>query len=184
MREEQNKNDNYDLFESVAPTRQEPGCGALYTRSECGAFKEADEAQILEAARGLLSAHFARGKAMTSPELVKAFLQAQLAMRDQEVFAALWLDTRHRVIDFNELFYGTVDGAFVYPREVLRTAIKFNAAACILVHNHPSGVTDPSEADRKITARLIDALRLIDVRVLDHIIVGESCTSFAELGLL
>jgi DNA repair protein RadC len=100
-----------------------------------------------------------------------------------EVFACLFLDTRHRVISYEELFQGTIDGASVHPREVLRRALQHNAAAVILAHNHPSGVAEPSDADRRITTRLKDALALVDIRVLDHIVIGDQlATSFAERG--
>ena len=107
-----------------------------------------------------------------------------LALINCEVFTVLWLDTRHRVLGFEELFRGTIDGSSVHPREVVKSALHKNAAACILAHNHPSGISTASNADRAITRRLKDALSLIDVRVLDHIIVGEDCLSFAEAGLL
>jgi DNA repair protein RadC len=103
-----------------------------------------------------------------------------------EVFGCLWLDNQHRVLEFEELFHGTIDGASVYPREVVRAALRLNAAAVIFAHNHPSGVAEPSEADRMITQRLKQALNLIDIRVLDHFIVGDGdqAYSFAEHGLL
>jgi DNA repair protein RadC len=100
------------------------------------------------------------------------------------VFAVLWLDNRHRFIQYDELFRGTIDGSSVHPREVVKSALRHNAAACILAHNHPSGISAASNADRSITRRLVDALALVDVRVLDHIIVAEDCLSFAETGLL
>jgi DNA repair protein RadC len=107
-------------------------------------------------------------------------------MRDleREVFGVLFLDTHHRLIKFEILFYGTIDSAAVYPREVVKRALTWNACAVILAHNHPSGVNEASQADRKITQRLVEALQLIDVRVLDHFIVGESITSFLERGWL
>jgi DNA repair protein RadC len=108
----------------------------------------------------------------------------QLRDRPYEVFACLFLDTRHRVIAFEELFRGTIDGASVHPRELVRRALEHNAAAVILAHNHPSGVAEPSAADRQITTRLKDALALVDVRVLDHCVVGDEIVSFAERGLL
>ena len=108
----------------------------------------------------------------------------RLAPQPYELFAVLWLDNRHRVIAFEELFRGTIDGASVHPREVVRAAIDHNAAACIFAHNHPSGVEEPSQADLRITNRLKDALDLVDVRVLDHMIVGDTMCSFAERGLL
>jgi len=104
---------------------------------------------------------------------------------EHEVFALLMLDSRHRVIAFHELFRGTMDGASVYPREVVKIALEHNAAAMILVHNHPSGDPEPSQADRTLTTKLRDALSLVGVRTLDHIIVGhEGCVSLAELGYL
>ena len=105
----------------------------------------------------------------------------RLAPQPYELFAVLWLDSRHRVIAFEELFRGTIDGASVHPREVVRAAIDHNAA-CIFAHNHPSGVEEPSQADLRITHHLKDALDLVDVRVLDHMIVGDTMCSFAERG--
>ena len=121
----------------------------------------------------------------TSPDDVERFLQLQLSGREQEVFGALFLDTRHRMINFEQLFYGTIDGASVHPREVVKAALKCNAAAVIFAHNHPSGVAEPSQADIQITGRLKSALALIDVRVLDHIVVtADDCVSLAQRGHL
>jgi DNA repair protein RadC len=100
------------------------------------------------------------------------------------VFAVMFLDNQHRLIAFEELFFGTIDSASVYPREVLKAALKVNAAALIFAHNHPSGDATPSQADKQITQRLKEALALVDIRVLDHIVVGDSAISFAERGLL
>ena len=123
------------------------------------------------------------GAIIGSPDDTKSFLRLKLAAREQEVFACLFLDNRHRVIRFEEMFYGTIDGASVYPREVVKRALAHNAAAVILTHNHPSGVAEPSRADLQITARLKEALSTVEVRVLDHIIVGEGpAHSFAEAG--
>lgn len=114
-----------------------------------------------------------------------AQLQAQLRDRPREVFALLLLDNQHRVIQFVELFYGTLDSASVWPREIVQIALKHNAAAVILAHNHPSGVAEPSRADRQITDRITAALALIDIRVLDHLVIGDGITvSFAERGWL
>ena len=121
---------------------------------------------------------------LTSPEASKEYVKLQLATYEHEVFACLWMDNRNRVITFEELFRGTIDGASVYPREVVKAALSHNAAAVIFAHNHPSGVAEPSRADEQITQRLKKALELIDVRVLDHLIVGEDVVSFAERGLL
>ena len=121
---------------------------------------------------------------MTSPQASKDFVKLQLATYEHEVFACLFMDNRNRVIAYEELFRGTIDGASVYPREVVKACLSHNAAAVIFAHNHPSGISEPSLADKSITKRLNDALALIDVRVLDHLIVGEEVTSFAERGLL
>jgi len=121
---------------------------------------------------------------ITSPQASIDYLRLRLAGRRREHFACLFLDTRHRVIAYEELFHGTIDGASVHPREVVRRALEHNAAALILAHNHPSGVAEPSEADRRITQRLRDALALVEIRVLDHIVVGDETVSFAERGLM
>jgi DNA repair protein RadC len=122
---------------------------------------------------------------LTSPEATRDYLKLRLRGLSHEVFACLFLDNRHRVIEYQELFRGTIDGASVHPREVLKEALRWNAAAVIFAHNHPSGVAEPSQADLHITKRLQNTLDVIDVRVLDHIIVGENDgTSFAERGLI
>lgn len=140
---------------------------------------------VMELARRHLGETLARDHVFTSPAAVSHYLQAALAGRHQEVFLVLFLDTRHRLIAAEELFYGTVDGASVYPREVVRRGLHHNASALILAHNHPSGVAEPSRDDETITHRLRDALKLVDIRVLDHIVVGAGCTvSLAERGLM
>lgn len=122
---------------------------------------------------------------MANPDGTRLFLQQHLGTRSREVFCCLFLDSQHRLLRCEDLFLGTLDGAAVYPREVAVRALEYQAAAVILAHNHPSGVTQPSAADRRITERLQKALALVDVRVLDHMIVGRgSCYSFAEAGLI
>ena len=139
----------------------------------------------LEMARRHMEQELQRGDALTNPDAVRRYLSARLRGHSQEVFACLFLDNRHRIIAFEELFFGTIDGASVHPREVLKRALVHNAAALILAHNHPSGVAEPSRADQSITQRLSDALALIDIRVLDHIIVGDGpAVSLAERGLM
>jgi DNA repair protein RadC len=124
-----------------------------------------------------------RGESFTDPQASGRFFQDKLAGLEREVFAAVFLDTRHRLIEYVELFQGTIDGAEVHPREVVRQALRCNAAAVIVAHNHPSGTTDPSAADRAVTARLKQALALVDVRLLDHIIVaGDSSLAMASRG--
>lgn len=123
-------------------------------------------------------------QSFTSPTDSKSYAKLQLASYEHEVFACIFMDNRNRVISFEKMFRGTIDGASVYPREVVKSALQHNAAAVIFAHNHPSGVAEPSQADQSITKRLKEALSLIDVRVLDHLVVGEEVISFAERGLL
>ncbi|MFN2348323.1 MAG: DNA repair protein RadC [Thioalkalivibrio sp.] len=149
-----------------------------------GSAKFAQLQAVLEMGRRHLSEGLARGDALSSPEDTRRFLAARLRDYPFEVFACLFLDNRHRVIAFEELFRGTIDGASVHPREVVRRALAHNAAALILAHNHPSGVAEPSRSDEAITRRLRDALALVDIRVLDHVVVGDNLVSFAERGLL
>ncbi len=142
------------------------------------------EQDIINQAKEILFKSIKRGDALCSPQQTRTFLQLELAKEKAEVFAVLFLDNRNRVISFDKMFFGTIDGASVYPREVIRRAIEHNAAAVIFTHNHPSGVAEPSHADEQITQRLKNALALIDIRVLDHFIVGDEIVSFAERGLL
>ena len=122
---------------------------------------------------------------LSCPEHVRAYLSLQLSGREHEVFAALLLNNRHQIIHFAELFTGTIDSAAVYPREVVKHCLSCNAAAVIFAHNHPSGVAEPSDTDVRLTRKLVDALALIDVRVLDHLICGQgTMTSLAERGLM
>jgi len=146
-----------------------------------------DDDSIIESAIKILESRISYSSAsppLTSPQASKDYVKLQLATFEHEVFACLFMDNRNRVITFEKLFRGTIDGASVYPREVVKACLRHNSAAVILAHNHPSGVAEPSVADERITKRLKDALALIDVRVLDHLIVGEEVVSFAERGLL
>ncbi|RMG54138.1 MAG: JAB domain-containing protein [Gammaproteobacteria bacterium] len=149
-----------------------------------GDAKYAQLQAVLEMARRHLHESMKRGTAMENPAVTCRWLRARLRDRPQEVFACLFLDSRHRLLRYEELFHGTIDGASVHPREVVRAALRHNAAALIVAHNHPSGVAEPSRADIAITQRLRDALSLVDVRLLDHVVVGEDCVSLAERGLL
>jgi DNA repair protein RadC len=125
------------------------------------------------------------GQPIRSPADTRDFLLARLRDRPHEVFCCLFLDNRHRVLVFEEMFRGTIDNTTVYPREIVRQALQRNAAAVILAHNHPSGVAEPSEADQLITRRIRNALELIDVRLLDHFVIGDGvCTSLASRGML
>lgn len=150
-----------------------------------GNAKYAQLQAVLEMGRRHLSAAMKAGDLLTSPDLVRQYLSAQLRHQQREVFAVLFLDNQNRLIAYEELFFGTIDGAAVYPRELVKRSLAHNAASVILSHNHPSGVAEPSQADQRITQRIIAALDLVDVRVLDHMVVGnEEVVSFAERGLL
>lgn len=140
--------------------------------------------EVLSHAAELIKAKYARTGEFTNPSVVKEYLSMKLANYEQEVFAVMLLDNQNRLIDYVELFFGTINAASVYPREVVKTALKYNAAAIIFAHNHPSGELEPSEADKLLTQQLKTALALIDVRSLDHIIVGDGAMSFAERGLI
>ncbi len=150
-----------------------------------GKAKYAQLQAVLEMARRYLSAGLKAGDAMTSPSLVRDFLKAKLRHQPREVFAVMFLDNQNRLLAYEELFFGTLDSATVYPREVVTRVLQHKANAVIFGHNHPSGIAEPSQADRHITLKLQAALDLIDVRVLDHIVVGDiEQVSFAERGLL
>lgn len=137
----------------------------------------------LELGHRVLAADLARGEAMSDPSAAGRYFSQRLRSRPHEVFAALFLDTRHRALAFEELFRGTIDGAEVHPREVVRRALAHNAAAVIVGHNHPSGSREPSAADRAVTAQLKQALALVDVRLLDHFVVGDgAAVSLAARG--
>jgi DNA repair protein RadC len=142
------------------------------------------EQDVLAAAEGILKERLERQGSIGNPTDATDFLRMRLGALLHEEFHVVWLDNRHRILDCQKLFTGTVDGASVYPREVVRAALRINASAAILAHNHPSGVAEPSAADRAITNELRDALRLIGVRILDHIVVGDECVSMAGRGLM
>lgn len=140
---------------------------------------------VPEIARRYFEASLVVGETLGNPADTEAYLRARLRDLEHEVFCCLFLDNRHRVLRFVELFRGTIDGTSVYPREVVKEALAENAAAVILAHNHPSGVAEPSQADERITRRLKSALELVDIRLLDHLIVGDgAATSLASRGLL
>ncbi|MDQ2070093.1 RadC family protein [Natronospira bacteriovora] len=148
-----------------------------------GEAKYAQLQAVVEMARRHLHEELERGEVLSDPGRVRRFLTVRLRDLPHEVFACIFLDNRHRVIRFEELFRGTIDGAAVPPREVVKAALAHNAAAVILAHNHPSGIAEPSRSDRNITDRLRDALGLVDIRVLDHFVVGDGeVVSFAERG--
>jgi DNA repair protein RadC len=140
--------------------------------------------QIIKAASRLLFTADPKGKSFTDVGLTKLYLKDKYANRSQEVFVCLYLDNQHCLLADEVMFKGTIDQASVYPREVVRRAIELNAAAIIYAHNHPSGITEPSQADINITRTLVDALKLIGVRSLDHIVIGDGVYSMAQSGLM
>jgi DNA repair protein RadC len=150
-----------------------------------GPAKRAQLAAAIELARRSLQARLKQTSALTSPGAVRDFLRMTLGHQPHEIFVCIWLDAQHRVIDSRDLFRGTLTQTSVYPREVVKAALRVNAAAVIFAHNHPSGVAQPSQADELLTRNLRDALALVEVRVLDHFVVaGSQAVSFAERGLL
>lgn len=150
-----------------------------------GNAKYAQLQAILEMSRRHLFSSLQRGDAIKNPYDTQLYLTARLRGYQHEVFACLFLDSRNRVIGFEEISHGTINNAFVHPREVVKKALHFNAAAVILAHNHPSGHLEPSQADKNITRQLQSALDLVDIKVIDHIIIGDGgYTSFAEHGIL
>ncbi|GED23458.1 RadC family protein [Halomonas halmophila] len=158
---------------------------AFCTERGLGQAKYVQLQAVLELARRHLASRLDREGALTSPGLVRDYLMSRLRHLGHEEFAALFLDSQHRVIRYESLFRGTLDSASVYPREVARRALEVGAGAVIFAHNHPSGVAEPSQSDERITERLRQALALFEVRVLDHFVVGDGeVVSFAERGLL
>jgi len=158
------------------------------TRDSKGSYKltgKTTEADVLAAAEGILKAKLERLGNVSNPRDATDFLRMRLGALLHEEFHILWLDNRHRILTCQKLFTGTIDGASVHLRETVRAALTVNAAACILSHNHPSGVAEPSAADRAITKELVEALKLVGVRVLDHIVVSAGeCVSMAGRGLM
>lgn len=175
------------LLHSFGGLRQLIGAprSELCARKGVGDSKYVALQASLEIGRRCLAQRLERGDALTSPDLAQTFLRSKLQDLPHELFCCLYLDTKHRVIKFEELFRGTIDGASVHPREVVRCALKHNAAALIVAHNHPSGVAEPSAADNALTRRLKEALTMVDVRLLDHLVIGDGeVVSFTERGLL
>ena len=161
------------------------GRAALEKQQGLGPAKTAKLLAVLELSRRYLDEMLMRSDPLESPDVTEQYLKSALRDCSNEVFACLFLDTRHRVIAFEELFHGTIDGATVYPRVVAEKALRHGAAALIVAHNHPSGVSEPSLADQAITRRLKDALALLDIRLLDHFVVGEGTpVSMAARGLM
>lgn len=178
----------FDLFgiNEAAKVYDLPGKGEVdfqKTRRERDDRVIQEAIQILE--RRFREKHPDGDGKLTSPQRVADYLRLKYAELSYEVFSVTWLDSQHVVLQHEELFRGTLDSASVYPRELVRRAVELGAGVCLLSHNHPSGEVEPSQADRKITSRIVEVLGLIDVKVLDHLVVGSTgYTSFAERGLL
>lgn len=173
-----------DRFGGIRKTLNAPR-SELASVSGIGEVRLATLIAVRELARRYFEETLPMGEAIRSPTDTEAFLMSRLRDRQHEVFCCLYLDNRHRVLGFEELFRGTIDGTSVYPREVVKQALSVNAAAVILAHNHPSGVAEPSQADERITRRVRSALELVDIRLLDHIVIGDGIsTSLASRGLL
>lgn len=148
-------------------------------------LNDVEEQSLLEMALTVLQGKHQRGVQLPSPQQTRSFLRLLIGDRINEVFGCVYVDNQHRVIDVAELFQGTIDGASVYPRVVVQEALRVNAAAVMFYHNHPSGVAEPSQADRTLTTKLAEALKLVDIKVLDHFVVSACGSfSFAEKGLL
>ena len=161
------------------------GRGALEEQHGLGPAKTAQLLAVLELSRRYLHEMLMRGDPLESPDVTEQYLKSALRDHPHEVFACLFLDTRHRVIAFEELFHGTIDGATVYPRVVAEKALGHGAAALIVAHNHPSGICEPSLADQAITRRLKEALALLDIRLLDHFVIGDGApVSMASRGMI
>jgi len=175
---------SHDLFSSFASF--DPSTSSvLLVRDVAGDYRQVDADEVLLAARQVLLARVRGSDVLASPQAVRDFLRVKLGTLEHEVFAVVHLDTQNRVIEYVEMFRGTVSQTSVYPREVVREAMMRNSAAMLLVHNHPSGSTQPSRADEFLTHTLKQALALVDVRVLDHLIVaGNTTLSMAERGLM
>jgi DNA repair protein RadC len=156
-----------------------------FVRDAAVGLQSIPDSEILDAAFRILARRMAKGSVLTSPKDTQRYLILRFAELEHEVFAVVYLTKRHRVIACEELFRGTIDGASVHPRIVVKNSLRHNAAAVIVAHNHPSGIAEPSQADEIITQRLKAALELVDIRLLDHIVTaGDSAVSFAERGLL
>lgn len=154
-------------------------------RDAAGVYRSVPKDRLIESAKHCILQRFNQDAiTIRSPQDTEDYLQTMIADLDHEVFGFIFLDNRHRVIACRKLFRGTIDGTSVYPRECLKLALELSAAAAICFHNHPSGISEPSQADERITRRLKSAFELVDIRLLDHLVVGETVTSMASRGLL
>lgn len=170
---------------SCVPSPDSASSRTLLIQVAEGHYRPAQAEEVLQQARRVLSQRVRKGATMSSPQVVKDYLRLQMASLEHEVFVVVFLDAQNRLIELKQMFRGTVAQTSVYPREIVKEALALNAAAVILAHNHPSGVVEPSRADEALTQSLKNALGLIDVQVLDHLVVTDAeVASFAERGLL
>ena len=156
----------------------------LYTKSLSGEFIPAEHQDVIAEAKRIFSYSLRKGQKIESPGQAREAIRSRLGDKDHEVFACLFLDSQYRILAFEELFRGTIDGTVVHPREVVKEAIGLNAKAVIFAHNHPSGDSEPSPADVQITKKLKSALALVDIIVLDHFVIGDIVISMSEQGLI
>lgn len=156
----------------------------LYVQDEDGTYLPATKQAIFSAAKRLSGYQLRKGTVIKTSDDAKDVILHKLIGHQYEMFACLFLDSQHRVLEFQEMFRGTINTATVHPREVVKTALQLNAAAVIFAHNHPSGITDPSTQDIELSKKLKEILKVIDVRVLDHLVVGETVLSMADAGYL
>ncbi len=156
----------------------------LYTKNPSGEFIPAEHRDVIAEAKRIYSYSLQKGRKIDNPSQASDAIQSRLRDKHHEVFACLYLDSQHRILAFEELFRGTIDGAVVHPREVVKEAIALNTKAVVFAHNHPSGDPEPSQNDIQITKKLTSALALVDIKVLDHLIIGDSVVSFSERGLI
>ena len=177
---------SHDLFSSLDSfVAASSAAASLLVREVAGEYRPAEADEVLQAAQRVLAGSVRGTDVLTSPAVVKDFLRVRLGNLPHEIFAVVHLDAQHRVLDYVEMFRGTVSQTLVYPREVVKDALSRNSSALLLVHNHPSGSPEPSRADEHLTQTLKSAVALVDVRVLDHLIVaGDSVLSMAERGLM
>ena len=156
----------------------------LFVKDQTGNYQQAPDEVVLNAALQVSKSHLQSGIFIKSPDNAKDAIAAQLCGRTQEVFGCLFLDSQHRILKWTIMFFGTVNRNVVYPREIIKEALRYNAAAVVIAHNHPSGGITPSSDDIHLTKELVKILNLVDVKVLDHLIVGDEIASFKELGFI
>lgn len=156
----------------------------LFVKDQDGEYHPAPKKLVLTEANKLMGYQLRRGASILSSECAKAVIGCKLRGKQCEVFACLFLDSKHRVLAFKEMFTGTINNTTVHPREIVKEALQLNAEAIILAHNHPSGGSEPSTQDISLTTTLTNILKIIDVRILDHLVVGDEVTAFSDLGLL